>query len=52
MRLFIHGWAWLLPNVAWKERASRGVPIDPVIQQELCMMRNELRLPYQFPFEA
>jgi LDH2 family malate/lactate/ureidoglycolate dehydrogenase len=37
--------------LAWNERASRGVPIDPVIQRELCVMRNELRLPYQFPFE-
>jgi L-2-hydroxycarboxylate dehydrogenase (NAD+) len=38
-------------SIAWKERASRGVPIDPVIQQELCAMRNELHLPYLFPFE-
>jgi L-2-hydroxycarboxylate dehydrogenase (NAD+) len=37
--------------LAWKERAARGVPIDPVIQGELCAMRNDLRLPYVFPFE-
>jgi L-2-hydroxycarboxylate dehydrogenase (NAD+) len=37
--------------LAWKERAACGVPIDPVIQQELCSMRDELHLPYRFPFE-
>jgi L-2-hydroxycarboxylate dehydrogenase (NAD+) len=37
---------------AWQERAALGAPIDPVIQQELIAMRNELGLPYSFPFEA
>jgi L-2-hydroxycarboxylate dehydrogenase (NAD+) len=37
--------------LAWQERATKGVPVDPVIQKELCAMRNELRLPYTFPFE-
>jgi LDH2 family malate/lactate/ureidoglycolate dehydrogenase len=34
------------------ERAVTGVPLDPVIQQHLCEMRDELRLPYRFPFET
>ena len=38
--------------IASQERAGKGVPVDPVIQRELCAMRDELRLPYTFPFEA
>jgi L-2-hydroxycarboxylate dehydrogenase (NAD+) len=38
--------------LAGKERAELGAPIDPVIQQELVCMRDELGLPYTFPFEA
>jgi L-2-hydroxycarboxylate dehydrogenase (NAD+) len=38
--------------IAWQERAAVGAPIDPVIQQELITMRNELGLPYSFPFET
>jgi L-2-hydroxycarboxylate dehydrogenase (NAD+) len=38
-------------HFAWQERAALGVPVDPVIQQELIAMRNELGLPYSFPFE-
>jgi L-2-hydroxycarboxylate dehydrogenase (NAD+) len=37
--------------LASRERASKGVPVDPVIQHELCAMRDELKLPYAFPFE-
>jgi L-2-hydroxycarboxylate dehydrogenase (NAD+) len=33
-------------HLAWKERANKGVPLDPVIQQELRTMRDELGLPY------
>jgi len=36
---------------AWQERKDRGVPVDAVIQKELCAMRDELGLPYRFPFE-
>jgi LDH2 family malate/lactate/ureidoglycolate dehydrogenase len=36
----------------WQERAAKGVPLDPVIQKELRAMRDKLRLPYTFPFEA
>jgi hypothetical protein len=32
--------------------AFKGVGVDPVIQKELCAMRDDLRLPYTFPFEA
>jgi L-2-hydroxycarboxylate dehydrogenase (NAD+) len=38
--------------LAWKERVVKGVPVDSVIQQQLCTMRDELGLPYIFPFEA
>ena len=37
--------------LAWQERKDKGAPIDPVIQQELVVMRDELGLPYKFPFE-
>jgi len=37
--------------LAGQERADRGVPVDPTIQRELCAMRDELGLPYSFPFE-
>jgi L-2-hydroxycarboxylate dehydrogenase (NAD+) len=33
------------------ERQTKGIPVDPVIQQELRAMRDELGLPYSFPFE-
>ncbi len=38
--------------LAWQDRAGKGVPVDRVIQQQLCMMRDELNLPYAFPFET
>lgn len=38
--------------LASRERADKGVPVDPVIQRQLCEMRDELGLPYVFPFEA
>jgi LDH2 family malate/lactate/ureidoglycolate dehydrogenase len=37
--------------LAWQERKDKGVPIDGGIQRELMAMRDELRLPYTFPFE-
>jgi L-2-hydroxycarboxylate dehydrogenase (NAD+) len=37
--------------LAGQGRAARGVPVDPTIQRELCAMRDELGLPYSFPFE-
>ena len=38
--------------LASRERTARGVPVDPVIQRQLCAMRDELGLRYTFPFEA
>jgi len=38
--------------LTWQERGSKGVPLDPVIQQQLCAMRDEVGLPYRFPFES
>jgi L-2-hydroxycarboxylate dehydrogenase (NAD+) len=37
--------------LSWQECKNKGVPVDAVIQRELCTMRDELRLPYSFPFE-
>jgi L-2-hydroxycarboxylate dehydrogenase (NAD+) len=37
--------------IAMQERAAKGVLVDPSIQQELCAMRDDLHLPYSFPFE-
>ena len=39
-------------HLASLERAARGIPVDPVIRKELCAMRDELGLPYSFPFET
>lgn len=38
--------------LASKERATRGVPLDAVVQRQLCAMRDDLKLPYIFPFET
>jgi L-2-hydroxycarboxylate dehydrogenase (NAD+) len=37
--------------IAMQERTDKGVLVDPSIQKELCAMRDDLRLPYSFPFE-
>jgi LDH2 family malate/lactate/ureidoglycolate dehydrogenase len=38
--------------LAWQERKDKGVPVDAVVQQQLLTMRDELGLPYVFPFES
>ncbi len=38
--------------LAWQERNKKGVPVDAVVQQQLCTMRDELGLPHRFPFET
>jgi L-2-hydroxycarboxylate dehydrogenase (NAD+) len=38
-------------HLAWQDRRSRGAPVDAAVQRELLAMRDELRLPYTFPFE-
>jgi LDH2 family malate/lactate/ureidoglycolate dehydrogenase len=38
--------------LAWLDRKDKGVPLDPVLQQQMITMRNELGLSrYRFPFE-
>lgn len=37
--------------LAWLERKDKGVPVDPGLQKDLVTMRDELGLPYTFPFE-
>jgi len=38
-------------HLAWLERRDKGAPVDSTVQQELLAMRDELGLPYTFPFE-
>jgi len=38
--------------LAWRENRDKGVKLDPVLQKQLCEMRDELKLPYSFPFET
>lgn len=38
-------------HLAWLERKDKGAPLDAALQQELITMRDELQLPYRFPFE-
>lgn len=37
--------------LAWLERKDKGVPVGEAVQKELITLRDELKLPYQFPFE-
>ena len=37
--------------LAWQQRKDKGVPVGESVQKELMTMRDELRLPYVFPFE-
>lgn len=37
--------------LAWQERKDKGVPVGESIQKEFVALRDELKLPYQFPFE-
>jgi L-2-hydroxycarboxylate dehydrogenase (NAD+) len=38
-------------HLAWLQFRDKGVPLDPVVRKQLCEMRDELGLPYVFPFE-
>ena len=42
---------WGEEHLAWLERKDKGAPLDAALQQELITMRDELQLPYRFPFE-
>ena len=35
----------------WQERKDKGAPVDAGVQKDLVTLRDELRLPYTFPFE-
>ena len=37
--------------LAWCERKDRGVPVGEAVQKESLKVRDELKLPYHFPFE-
>lgn len=37
--------------LAWQDRKDKGVPVDESIQKEILAVRDELKLPYHFPFE-
>jgi L-2-hydroxycarboxylate dehydrogenase (NAD+) len=37
--------------LAWQERRDKGAPVDQGVQKDLVAMRDELGLPYRFPFE-
>jgi L-2-hydroxycarboxylate dehydrogenase (NAD+) len=38
--------------LAWQERKDKGVPVDAGLRRELVTLRDELKLPYRFPFEG
>ncbi len=37
--------------LVWLERKDKGVPISESVQKEMIQIRDELQLPYTFPFE-
>ena len=37
--------------LAWCERKDKGVPVGEAVQKEILTVRDELKLPYHFPFE-
>jgi L-2-hydroxycarboxylate dehydrogenase (NAD+) len=37
--------------LAWQERKDKGAPVNAGLQQELVTLRDDLHLPYTFPFE-
>ncbi|MEJ2110514.1 MAG: Ldh family oxidoreductase [Acidobacteriota bacterium] len=39
-------------HLAWQKYKDKGVPLDTVLQKQLCQMRDELHLPYTFSFES
>ena len=38
--------------LAWCERKDKGVPIGAAVQREMIAVRDQLKLPYHFDFEA
>ena len=39
-------------GLAWCERKDKGVPIGEAVQREMIAVRDQLKLPYHFDFEA
>ena len=37
--------------LVWQDRKDKGVPVGEAVQKELIAVRDELSLPYKFPFE-
>ncbi|MBR0085056.1 MAG: Ldh family oxidoreductase, partial [Lachnospiraceae bacterium] len=37
--------------LVWLERKDKGVPVGAAVQKEIIAVRDELKLPYTFPFE-
>ncbi|MEA4933456.1 MAG: Ldh family oxidoreductase, partial [Lawsonibacter sp.] len=37
--------------LTWCERKDKGVPVGEAVQREMIKIRDELKLPYHFPFE-
>lgn len=38
--------------LAWQERKDKGVPLGASIQKEMIDLRDQLKMPYVFPFEG
>lgn len=38
-------------HLAWQDRKDKGVPVGESIQKEMIELRDNLNLPYRFPFE-
>ena len=38
-------------HLVWLERRDKGVPVGDAVQKEILAVRDELKLPYTFPFE-
>ena len=39
-------------HLVWLERRDKGVPVGDAVQKEILAVRDELKLPYTFPFES
>ena len=38
--------------LVWQERKDKGVPINKSVQKDIIWVRDNLELPYRFPFEC
>ncbi len=38
--------------LVWQERKDKGVPLGEAVQKEILAVRDQLKLPYTFPFEV